>query len=370
MAETQAPSYLQQYLNEMKANQPDLDAVRQRVTQAVGNTQVAALNAEIKRAQQIANGITAPPPPRTLIGHYYGGGGIGQPGGEPIYDTPAQARSKNEGDLERNLGQSIVESFRGQVDAAQRQGENQGAALQTKADASLGYIENLRSQATQAVAGATESIAVWNRYTETADQYLQDSAARMVAVTQDIKGTIDKYAATNDSALAHSIQSSSHTWLQTNKAQERSIAERYGMESPEYRDWQDAKRASIGAMVSDLTSQAWDKTQTILNTGLGAVAGAEVQLAEHVNLAQKNSLDALEASAAAGDQYRLQTSSYLFSLAAAENTEWAELADWIDKSPVTAIDTAPMFAQLLDIQQGMDAQAKADAMAASGKAMA
>ena len=365
MAETQAPSYLQQYLNEMKANQPDLDAVRQRVTQAVGNTQVAAPSSKtMKSAQQIVGGLGSRRATQPTYGSTSGAGAI------QLLPKQSGTVSKPGANAEQALGTSILDSFRNQVGAAQKTAENQGAALETKADASLGYIANLRSLGTTAVGSATESIAAWNRYTGTADQYLQDSAARMAAVTQDIKGTIDQYAATNDSALAHSIQSSSYTWLQTNKAQERSIAERYGMESPEYRDWQDAKRASIGAMVSDLTAQAWDKTQTILNTGLGALAGAEVQLAEHVNLAQKNSLDALEASAAAGDQYRLQTSSYLFSLAAAENTAWGELADWIDKSPVTAIDTAPMFAQLLDIQQGMDAQAKADAMAASGKAMA
>ncbi|MFH0981804.1 MAG: hypothetical protein V2A79_09725 [Planctomycetota bacterium] len=305
---TPPKSYLNQYLTEQQQNQPPLSDIGKRVTETIQTTAGTPQTGEVTV-------------PRNLTGP------------------------------QKDLAESAIESFRSQVDAAERQRQLFAESLKTKAAGSEAYIGGLRSLASVAVAGAEESLAAWNKYTGQADQYLRDSAARMAAVTQDIKGTIDKYAQTNDSALAHSIQSASYTWLQTSKGTERGIKERYGGDSPEYRDYLDAKRASIGSLVSDLTAKAWDRTQQILNTGIGALATAETQLATDVNLAQKNALDAYEASAMAGDQYRLQTSAFLLNLAAAENAEWAELANWINDSPVTAIDSTPLFSLLNELSE-------------------
>jgi hypothetical protein len=367
MAQTQTPSYLEQYLKDIQAQQPDLEGVRANVNQAVANMRVAPPTGQISEAERLVGGLRGRATPHKVATHY---GAMRT--GEPVYSdlTAGGGRTKGAGLPEQTTGRAIVEGFREQVGAAGRQAENVGGALETRAEGSLAYVGNLRSLATQAVGSAAESVAAWNRYVDTADQYLQDSAARMQSVTADIKSTIDRYAQTNDSALAHSIQSASYTWLQTNKQQERAIAERYGLDSAEFRDWQDAKRASIGAMVSDLTARAWDNTQRILNTGLGALAAAETEMAQQVNLAQKNSLDALEAASSMGDQFRLQTSAYLLSLAAAENTEWADLASWIAEAPVMAVDATPMMMQLLDLQAGLDAQAQAEADRAAGLALA
>lgn len=307
---TQPNSYLSQYLTDYQNTRPDLGDIGKRVTATIQNTAVPSATGTIKEAQKVYEGI---------------------------------------GGTQHAVAGAAINSFASQVEAAKKQQAIQSEALQTKAAGSQSYIEGLRSMAPMAVQGAQESIAAWNKYTNNADQYLRDSASRMSQVTADIKGTIEQYAKTNDAALANSIQSSSYTWLQTNKGTERGIMERYGAASAEYRDYQDAKRASIGAMVSDLTAKSWDLTQQIRNTGLGALAGAEVQLATDVNLAQKNALDAYQAAAAAGDQYRLDTSAFLLNLSAAENTEWGELANWIGASPVTAVDSTPMLSLLNEL---------------------
>ena len=307
---SQTPSYLTNYVNNTAKVDPA--AVSQRVNTAIQNSQIPNQTEVVKSAN------------------------------EKVQRLPWDVKP---------LGQAAVSSFQAQIEAAQKQAANQAEALRTKGEATAAYAGNLASLGQGVAAGAAESIAAWNKYALTADQYLKDSAARMASVTQDIKNTIDQYAQTNDRALAHSIQAGSYTWLQTNKATERAIAERYGPDSAEYMGWIASKKSSIGAMVSDLTAQSWDRTQQILNTGLGALATAETQLATDVNLAQKNSLDALEASAAAGDQYRLQTSSYLMTLEAAQNTAWSDLADWLDQSPVSAVDAQPLLAQLLELEQ-------------------
>lgn len=310
LSPTAPPSYLGQYLTEYQQSQPALSDISKRVTETLGNTAVPSVAPTVKQAQKVTQRLYGP---------------------------------------QKALADAAIASFQGQATAAQQQANIQGEALRTKAAGTEGYIGSLRAMGQTAVAGLEQSLATWNRYTGQADQYLQDSAARMAQVTADIKGTIEKYAATNDAALAHSIQAASYTWLQTNKGTERAIAERYGSDSAEYRDYQDAKRASIGSLVSDLTAKAWDRTQTILNTGIGALATAETQLATDVNLAQKNALDAYEAAAVAGDQYRLQTSAFLLSLSAAENSEWGELASWIAASPVTAVDSTPLLSLLNEL---------------------
>jgi len=309
---TQAPSYLQQYLNQQQTGGVNPTQINQRVTAAVANSQVPDQSGVVKQATRAANQL------------------------------PANVKP---------IGQAGVSAFQGQLQASQKQAANQGAALQTKNEATQSYVAGLNALGQTTVQQASDSVAAWNKYTMTADQYLKDSAARMAQVTSDIKNTIDQYAKTNDAALAHSIQSSSYAWLQTNKGTERAILERYGADSPEYAQWSESKRSSIGAMVSDLTAKAWDRTQQILNTGIGALSGAETQLATDVNLAQKNSLDALNAAAQAGDAYRLNTASYLMTLEAAKNTAWSDLADWLDNSPVTAVDAQPLLAQLLGLQQ-------------------
>ena len=309
---TQAPSYLQQYLSQQQAGGVDPAQMTQRVNAAATNSQVPNQSGVIKSANQAVNNLPANMKP---------------------------------------VGQAAVSSFQGQVQAAQKGAANQAEALKTKNEATQVYVAGLNALGQSAVQSGADSVAAWNKYTLSADQYLKDSAARMAQVTGDIKKTIDDYAKTNDAALAHSIQSSSYAWLQTNKATERAIAERYGTDSAEYQGFQESKRASIGAMVSDLTAKAWDRTQQILNTGIGVLAGSETQLATDVNLAQKNSLDALQAAAAAGDQYRLNTTSYLMTIEAAKNTAWGDLAEWLDNSPVTAVDAQPLLAQLLDLQQ-------------------
>jgi len=321
------PSYLTDYANRTATVDPA--AVSQRIQTAITNSQVPDQGGVISQASKAA-------------------------------------RSLPSGSMERETGKAAVAGLASQVQASQRQAANQGAALQTKFEATQAYTQNLKSLGQTVAKGNEESVAAWNKYTMTADQYLKDSAGRMASVTQDIKNTIDQYAKTNDKALANSIQAGAYAWLQTNKSTERAIAERYGTDSAEYTGWISSKRASIGAMVSDLTAKAWDRTQQVLNTGLGALAGAETQLATDVNLAQKNSLDALNAAAAAGDQYRLNTASFMLTLEGAANTEWADLADWLDKSPVSAVDATPLLSQLLELQASVDArnqQQKAQLMA-------
>jgi small-conductance mechanosensitive channel len=315
-------NYLTSTLSQPAAVDPA--AVSQRINTAISNSQVPDQSATVKSAQNIV---------KSLPGYNARGGTTGVAA----------------------VGQAAVSNFQSQLDAAKKQSANQAAGLQTKGEAVTAYAQNLTALGQTAQQGMADSVAAWNKYTTTADQYLKDSAARMSSVTQDIKNTIDQYAKTNDKALANSIQSGVNTWLQTNKSTERAIAEQYGTSSPEYQGWMSSKRASIGAMVSDLTAKAWDRTQQILNTGIGAVAGAETQLATDVNLAQKNSLDALNAAAAAGDQYQLNNASYQMTIEAAKNTAWSDLADWLDQSPVTAVDAQPMLAQLLDLQQTADA---------------
>lgn len=316
---TADPSYLQQYLSTLQSGQVDPTKINQRVESAIANSQVPSQSATVKSAKDITS-------------------------------------KWKEGSVEKAAGNAAISNFQSQVDASQKQAANQSAALQTKSEATQSYVASLNALGEAAVSGMAESVAAWNKYTTTADQYLKDSASRMASVTADIKSTIEQYAKTNDSALANSIQANSYAWLQTNKATERSIAERYGTNSAEYMQWQESKRASIGAMVSDLTAQAWDKTQAILNTGIGALATAETSLATDVNLAQKNSLDALQAAATAGDQYRLNASSYLMTIEAAKNTAWSDLADWIDASAVSAVDATALLEQLMGYQDRIDAQ--------------
>jgi hypothetical protein len=329
---TQNTTYLQQYLNNMKANQPELSSIGSKISAAQQNMQVPDQSKTISQANKVAKSVG-----KSNVSP-------GQFAGRAMVPGSVSAS-------EKAAAQGIVGSFQNQITAANKQAENQGDALELKGQGLQNYIGNLRSMSDTAVSGATESLAAWNRYTDNADQYLQDSAARMASVTADIKGTIEKYAQTNDAALAHSLQAGVYGWKQANKSTERAIAERYGTDSAEYRDYLDAKNASVAGLVSDLTAKAWDRTQAILNTGVGALASVETQLATDVNLAQKNALDAYEAAAAAGDQYRLQTASFLMTLQAAENSAWGELADWINQATVPAVDAAPMFAQLLELDE-------------------
>ena len=322
-----APSYLQQYLSQQQTGGVDPTKINEAVAAARAAGKVPDQTATIRKAYSAVKKAEKARTPSILSGY--------------------TAKPWPEGDVAR----AAIANFAGQVEAAQKQGDVRGEALQLKSEATQSYVAGLEALGTAAVGRLAESTAAWNKLTATSDQYVKDTAAHMAQVTGDIKATIEKYAATNDAALAHSIQSSSYAWLQTAKDTERGIAERYGTNSAEYRAFQESKRASIGAIVSDLTAKSWEKTQQILNTGLGALTQMAETGMTQIGWAQKNDLDALTAAAQAGESFRLNTTSYLMTLEAAKNTAWGELADWIDKSPVMSVDATPLFALLLELEQ-------------------
>ena len=328
-----APSYLQQYLSQQQTGGVDPTKINEAVAAARAAGKVPDQTATIRKAYSAVKKAEKARTPSTRS--------------VPSLLTGYTAKPWPEGDVAR----AAIANFAGQVEAAQKQADVRGEALQLKSEATQSYVAGLEALGTAAVGRLAESTAAWNKLTATSDQYVKDTAAHMAQVTGDIKATIEKYAATNDAALAHSIQSSSYAWLQTAKDTERGIAERYGTNSAEYRAFQESKRASIGAIVSDLTAKSWEKTQQILNTGLGALTQMAETGMTQIGWAQKNDLDALTAAAQAGESFRLNTTSYLMTLEAAKNTAWGELADWIDKSPVMSVDATPLFALLLELEQ-------------------
>jgi hypothetical protein len=331
-----AQSYLQQYLSQQQTGGVDPTKVNEAVAAARAAGKVPDQTATIQKAYSAVKKAEKARTPSILSGVY-------------------TAKPWPEGDVAR----AAIANFAGQVQAAQKQADVRGEALQLKSEATQSYVAGLDALGTVVAGQLAEATAAWNKLTATSDQYVKDTAAHMAQVTGDIKATIEKYAATNDAALAHSIQSSSYAWLQTAKDTERGIAERYGTNSAEYRAFQESKRASIGAMVSDLTAKSWEKTQQILNTGLGALTQVADTGMTQLGWAQKNDLDALTAAAQAGESFRLNTTSYLMTLEAAKNTAWGELADWIDKSTVMSVDATPLFSLLLELQQTQPAQAGA-----------
>jgi hypothetical protein len=306
------PSYLNSAIS--STGQVDPSSIQARATQAISNQAIPDQSGVLKAAETAAKNMKKTP--------------------------------------EGPLADIIVQDYKSKLQGYQQQQDNWAMATQTKAESTQAYLTDIESAKAKAEKAMADSVSTWQKGSQNADKYIADASADMARITTQIKELTDQYSQEPQTALVGSIVSGVTGFLQSNKAQERSIAERYGADSKEMQDWTASKRISIGAMVGDLTSKAWDRTMSIRNTGLGAFSTAATTLATNVNWARQNATGFVQAMAAAGDALTLNMGAYVATLDAAKNTAWGGAwADWLDQSPVAVPEATPMMQQLLELQQ-------------------
>jgi hypothetical protein len=313
--------------------QVDPGSIQTRATQAIANQAIPSQSKVLKQAKTQAAGMQTMPD-----------------------DTMSQGQSTAQG----AQANAIVADFEAKMTAMQQQGVNWGMATQSKAEATQSYLTDLQTAKTKAEKAMSDAVSTWTKGSQLADKYIADASADMARITGQIKELTEQYSVEPQTALVGSIVSGVQGFLQANKANERGIAERYGINSPEMENWTAAKRVSIGAMVGDLTSKAWDRVQQIRNTGLSAFATAGVALATNVNWVRQKALDFEQAKASSADAYQLSMGAYVAGLDAAKNTTLGAWADWLDQSPVAMVETTPMMQQLLELQTAYDARVKTE----------
>lgn len=328
---TQTPKYLQELL----ANAPTIPDYSTQVQQTKGNLQAGMTSAknDIKQVQNATRGL---------------GGFFGNQG--PDY---AEA-------------QSVISSFQNQVNASQAQAKNWATGLESQATAATENLESLQGLRAGAIAAAGESVAAWQAPPALADQYVLDIRADLTRITSQVQETMDQYVADPTNLLADRIQEASYTWRQTNKQYERNVAERYGTNSAEFREYQDSKNASIGAMVSQIRAQTAADLMKAGELAVSALSTVGTAGLTAVNWAQQKSLDIHAAAAGALDAIRLNTLQYVLQLDQAQYGVMSEMSQWFAESPVLALDSTGMMSQIMEIRERRNQQQKADDLAAMG----
>jgi hypothetical protein len=248
--------------------------------------------------------------------------------------------------------------------AARQQAERAATNLEmmgAQTQASMQYYAKLQEQAGQRV---TESAALWKGVTEKADEYVQSSKDRLA----DTLGRLDvintKMWTDMDFSKAHDMQIAVQSSLGTIGAEDRNIAERYGVESPEYASFQNSKKMTLATMQSNLHSTYAKLGEQRWETYLQATNEALYRGNMFINYAEQQHVQTLQLATQSSDAYNMQNAQFQVSVEQLRMAGLENLANWLVETPSFTVDIAPyttaIAQSLIDYQAQERAQSNID----------
>jgi len=264
----------------------------------------------------------------------------------PPLDMTAQETAEKAAKLQI---EGLRTGYATQAKAKKQEAEKAATSLEmmgAQTQASMQYYAKLQEQAGQRV---TESAALWKGVTEKADEYVQSSKDRLA----DTLGRLDvintKMWTDMDFSKAHDMQIAVQSSLGTIGAEDRNIAERYGVESPEYASFQNSKKMTLATMQSNLHSTYAKLGEQRWETYLQATNEALYRGNMFINYAEQQHVQTLQLATQSSDTYNMQNAQFQVSVEQLRMAGLENLANWLVQTPVFSMDVVPTITAIADV---------------------
>jgi hypothetical protein len=249
------------------------------------------------------------------------------------------------------IGKAIVSDLQGQITAGQQQTANRALGTNLKATALKGVQKVGQASQEAAIKGQQRFSQQSSEDVKKAETEIAAMDSKGRALITEYSDTIEKWSTGNEPALVRALEANNLAYHQTSKQQERAVTEAYGKDSQKYADFLDNKKVNLQTMASDLIAKSWDMTQQMLQVGASGLSPIVGAVAQNLSWATKYGIDVRQAASMAVQQSEVDTLAYVNSVEAMKAAGMDDFANWLDQSPVAAIEMAPMLATLLDLQQ-------------------
>jgi hypothetical protein len=243
----------------------------------------------------------------------------------------------------------LVEGYRAKEEATKKQAEKAATALEMTGTATEKFISGLGSiqgRVREQISSASDS---WGAAAEKADEYVQAARGRVKEVLAKIDDINSKMAVDRDFAKAHDMQASVQASLGSMKAEERNIAENYGIESKEFQQFQASKQTTLASVQSNLHARYAQLAEEQGKNYLNATAEAMTKSNMYVGFQEQQHVEMLKFKTASKNAYTLQAAQFDVGLEQMKMAGMENLANWIADTPDFTMDMASLVTGVADI---------------------
>ncbi|MCP4996497.1 MAG: hypothetical protein GY934_22380 [Gammaproteobacteria bacterium] len=261
------------------------------------------------------------------------------------------------------VAEAGLSDLQASLDAAKRQHGIQAQGAQTVAEATMSSLQQSRANVQNAKEGHKALVGKASDADKAATARKDEALAHNEKVYTDYINTIEKWSETPNDMLARQLEVASQSSLLSSRNMERQIKESIGAgweTDPLYLDFKLQEAAKFQTSADNLMIAASQNTQRMLELGASGAAGIATARVSTDAWAFKNEQDVHQANLALVETSRLQTLAFQDAQRALELTELKDFSAYLGSLPVIAVETAPLLATLLELQQTASAEKEAD----------
>jgi hypothetical protein len=240
------------------------------------------------------------------------------------------------------------QSFESQKEAVTQQAAKSAEALNIMGEATTKYLTQLEEVKEQANAAVTSSKDAWARAEAKADEYVQSSRARVGEVLTKLDEINSQIGDRRDFAKAHDMQVAVQSTLGQMNSEGRAIGERYGIDSAEYQQFQQSKRATLGTIQSNIHANYQKIRESQDISYMNATNEAMWKHNMYTSYQEQQHVETLRYMAQAEDQYNLQLSNFNTTIEQLKMSGLENLANWMVSTPVYSVDVLPLMNYIAD----------------------
>lgn len=241
---------------------------------------------------------------------------------------------------------AAVETYTSQRKAMEKDAEKAAAALEIKAAGTAESMKRMASVASGIAIAKEGSAALYARAGQEIEDYQRNVKDRAAASMAKLEETYKEMGKNRDFSQAHATQAGVQATIGTMNEEGRNVAERYGTDSMEYKEWEGRKSASLATLNSNITATYQQFRETQDNAFLNATNEQLWRSDQYASFADQSAVEGRLAIARYSDEFSLNASQLQISLEQMRGTALDDIANWIQQTPSYYMDATPTVSLL------------------------
>lgn len=284
--------------------------------------------------------------------------------------VPSGAKTTVEGlrGVYKGVGETAISQYGQQAVTQQKQAEKAATALEMQGGATIDYLQRLEGIREGVTTRAGAARDAWGAPIEKADEYVSAARQRVSDVLEKLDDINSQIGRDRDFSKAHAMQASVQATLGSMKAEERNIAETYGIDSKEYEQFKQSKQVALGAVQSNIHASYQQLQEKQGQTYMNVVSDAYTKSNMYLGFQEQQHVDMLRYKADAQNAYDLKVSEFEIGVEQLRMTGMENMANWIVETPTFSMDATPLMTLLADLAKTQQAELTAIRAAQRGPA--
>jgi hypothetical protein len=259
--------------------------------------------------------------------------------------------------------EAAVEAFKAQREAGEAAQKQHEEALARTKEATAEAEQAMQQTAQRLEEAKGSSTAAWDAVKESADEYVEAMTGRTQEVMDrfdsrvaDLDAHIDQMGEDLDLGKAHDMQVAAQAAAGQITAGARRIAAKYGTNSPQYLQWQQAGNISLANAQSGIHA-TYAKLRVNMDTAIAGIKSAVaereaaigIDMARYESFAYAQRVETNKAAAIANFQNAVHVAEAELSIARLRLNHQENLANWIANTPTFISDATGLISYISDV---------------------